>query len=240
MKKLIITLLLMVSFTAAFAETLPSNAEYPILTQPMQEKLTPNGVLQNLVAGNERFVSGDLKPKDYIKRAQKTASGQYPAAVVLSCIDSRVPPEVVFDQNIGNIFVTRVAANVLSNEVLGGLEFATKVAGAKVIVVLGHDACGAVKGACQNVELGHLTGLLDKVQPAIQQAQKTLGKKDCNSEKFIDTAAADNVRLVVQQIQQRSPIIRQLVKEGKVKIVGAMYDLNTGKVNFLNMSAKNS
>ncbi len=209
-------------------------SEAPLITASIQKELTPDQMLNRLIAGNKRFIKHQRLPTDLIKKAELSAKGQYPGAIVLSCIDSRIPPEIVFDQNVGNIFVTRIAANVFDSDVLGGMEFSTKVAGAKLIVVMGHDACGAVRGACQDVKLGHLTALLAKVQPAIVQATKTLGKKDCNSEKFIDTAAADNVRNVVKMIPKESPVIRELIQEGKLKIVGAMYDLQTGKVVFFN------
>ena len=149
------------------------------------------------------------------------------------CIDSRVPPDIIFNQNVGSIFVTRVAANVINKDVLGGLEYATQVAGAKLIVVMGHEDCGAVKGACNNVTLGNLTQLLNKIQPAIREATITLGKKDCHSEKFINVAAEDNVRHVVAMIPIESLVIRKLQHAGKIKIVGAMYHLKTGKVTFL-------
>lgn len=204
----------------------------PLMTAAIQEKLTPDQALSRLMQGNQRFVSHQYMVTDVLKKVRLSAKAQYPAAVVLSCIDSRISPEIVFDQSIGNIFVTRVAANVINADVLGGLEFATRLSGAKLIVVMGHDACGAIKGACQNVELGNLTQLLSKIQPAINEATTALGKKDCDDEKFINTAAADNVRLVMKMIPEQSPVIRELVKTGKIKIVGAMYHLSTGKVEF--------
>jgi len=210
-----------------------ASSEAPLITQSIQKQLTPKEVLQRLMQGNQRFVKQQQIPTDFIKKAKLTASGQYPAAVILSCIDSRVPPEIIFDQNVGNIFVTRVAANVLNSDVLGGLEFATAAAGAKLIVVLGHDSCGAVRGACENVKLGHLTQLLAKIQPAVKQATNAWGKKACGNPKFIDAIAADNVRNVVRQIPQESPIIAELIKEGKVKVIGAMYHLSTGRVTLV-------
>ena len=224
-------------FTVLFNSTTFAQSEEPLITASIQKKLTPDEMLQRLIRGNQRFIDHKRLPTDMIKKAQLTAKGQYPGAIILSCIDSRIPPEVVFDQSIGNIFVTRVAANVINSDVLGGLEVATRAAGAKLIVVMGHDACGAVRGACENVKLGHLTQLLNKIQPAIEQAKATLGKQNCNSEPFINTAAADNVRNVVKMIPKESPVIQQLIKEGKVKIVGAMYHLNTGKVEFFISSA---
>jgi len=205
-----------------------------LITASIQQKLTSDDALHRLIVGNERFVQNKRHKIDFLQQAKHTAKSQHPIAIVLSCIDSRVPPEIIFDQNVGNIFVTRVAANVINKDVLAGMEYATKVAGAKLIVVLGHQSCGAIKGACENVKLGHLTQLLDKIQPAIQQTEKTLGKKDCHDSHFIDLAAENNVKDVVANIPKESPVIQQLVNEHKVKIVGAMYDVSTGKVVFLN------
>lgn len=207
-----------------------------LITSVIQQQLTPDQMLKRLIEGNRRFIEYRPLPRDLIKKAELTAKGQYPGAVILSCIDSRIPPEIVFNQDVGNIFVTRIAANVLDSDVLGGLEFATKVSGARLIVVMGHDACGAVKGACQEVKLGYLTALLAKIQPAIEQATKRLGKKDCDSEKFINLAAENNVRNVVKKIPQESSVIHNLIKAGQVKVVGAMYHLRTGKVEFLTPS----
>lgn len=215
--------------------TTASYAEYhaKLVTQAIQQNLTPNQVLDRLKKGNTRFVKQKTHHIDYIKKAQITAAkGQHPAAVILSCIDSRVPPEIIFDQAVGNIFVTRLAANVSNNDVLGGMEFGTKLAGAKLIVVMGHDDCGAVRGACLNVKLGKLTQLLNKVKPAIAQTKKQYGKLACKNPKFIDTAAANNVRNVVANILKNSPIIRKMIHSGKIKIVGAMYHISTGKVSF--------
>src|SRR3990167_2077121 len=207
-------------------------SEAPLLTAEMQAKMTPDDALTRLKAGNQRFVNNVPLPTILIKKARLSAKGQYPSAVILACMDSRIPTEIVFDQNIGNIFVTRVAANIISDAILGGLEFATKVSGAKLIVVLGHDSCGAIKGACQNVQLGHLTEVLAKIQPAIQKTKATLKKQNCNDLDFINLAAKNNVRFVIKRIPKRSPIIQTLIKEGKIKIVGAMYHLSTGRVEF--------
>lgn len=204
----------------------------PLITATLQKTITPDDALRRLTLGNQRFINQEPIKTDFLMKARLTADGQYPAAVVLSCIDSRVPPEIIFDQNIGNVFVTRVAANVINPDIIGGIEYATAVAGAKLIVVMAHESCGAVKGACDDVKLGHLTEVLAKVQPAISQTMATLGKKDCKSAQFINTVATNNVRAVIKMIPEQSSVIRQLVKEGKVKIVGAMYHLYTGKVTF--------
>lgn len=205
-----------------------------LVTASIQQSMTPDDAIARLKRGNERFYSNKLQKVDYLKKAKLSASGQHPVAVVLSCIDSRVPPEIVFNQAIANIFVTRTAANVINSDILGGMEFATKVAGAKVIVVMGHDSCGAVRGACENVKLGKLTQLLDKIQPAINSTTHAFKKKECNNPAFIDQAAQANVLAVVKMIPEESSVIRELVNSGQVKIVGAMYHLQSGKVTFLN------
>lgn len=230
----ILTLLTMLLLTLmTYCSLCLAQHEPTLITAALQQKMTPDDVLQRLIRGNKRFVTQHQINVDLLKKARLTTTGQHPVAIILSCIDSRVPPEIVFDQNIGNVFVTRVAANVIDHDVLAGLEYATKVTGAKLIVVLGHDSCGAIKGACDNVKLGNLTQLLNKIQPAIQQAKSITGKQDCNDTTFINLAAKENVINVVKLIPQKSPVIRQLVQEGRIKIVGAMYHLNTGKITFL-------
>ncbi|PIZ03369.1 MAG: carbonic anhydrase [Gammaproteobacteria bacterium CG_4_10_14_0_8_um_filter_38_16] len=205
-----------------------SNATYAILP------LTPDNVLNKLIKGNTQFVQNHSEKINYLKQAKLSQKSQHPIAMVISCIDARVPSDIIFNQHVGNIFVTRIAANVINKDVLAGLEYATQVVGAKLIVVLGHDDCGAVKGACRNVKLGNLTQLLNKVQPAIQQATQHFGKKECDHEKFINWAAKDNVRHVVAMIPQQSIVIQKLIQSGKVKVIGAMYHLKTGKVTFFN------
>jgi len=207
-----------------------ANVHAPLITASIQQKLTPDDALHRLMIGNERFVENKRQNSDFLKHARLTAKKQHPIAIVLSCIDSRVPPEIIFDQTVGNIFVTRVAANVINKDVLAGMEYATKISGAKLIVVLGHQSCGAIKGACDNVKLGNLTQLLQKIQPAIQDATHSFGKKECDNPHFINTAAEDNVQRVVNLIPEESPVIRQLIQQRRVKIIGAMYHLHSGKV----------
>ena len=216
-----------------YSTLLFANTHAPLVTAHIQNKITPDEVMHRLIIGNERFTTNQRHKIDYLKKARISADKQHPVAIVLSCIDSRVPPEIIFDQNVGNIFVTRVAANVVNQDVLGGMEYATHVTGAKLIVVLGHESCGAIKGACENVRLGNLTQLLNKIQPAIHEAENTLGKKDCHDSNLINLAAEDNVRHVINEIPKESPVIAQLVKSGEIEIVGAMYHLSTGKVSFL-------
>ncbi|MBT8043476.1 MAG: carbonic anhydrase [Verrucomicrobiae bacterium] len=203
-------------------------------TAEAQKALTPSAVLDDLMAGNKRFTENKLTPKNVPERIAKTSTGQYPKAVILSCLDSRVPVEKVFDQGIGDIFVGRVAGNVENTDQLGSMEFATKLAGSKLIMVLGHTACGAVKGACDGAEMGNLTGLLKKIEPAVRAVEgyKPEERNSKNIE-FVNKVVTKNVQQTVADIRSRSEVLSQLEKEGKIKIVGAVYDLKTGKVTLL-------
>ena len=199
-------------------------------TKVVQAAMTPTQALERLKAGNGRFVSGQSLQRDLAAERVATASGQYPFAVVLSCVDSRTSSELVFDQGIGDIFNARVAGNVLNDDILGSMEFACKVAGAKLIAVIGHSKCGAVKGVCSGVQLGNLTGLLAKIKPAAD-AVPTTG--DPSDYAHVDAVARENVKLVMAQIKERSPILGELILGGKIALVGGMYDLDSGKVMLL-------
>jgi len=196
--------------------------------------ISPAQALDRLAAGNARFVAGQMEHHDWPQQRAATAAGQHPYAAVLSCIDSRVASEIIFDQGLGDIFNARVAGNVLDDEILGSLEFACQLAGAKLIVVVGHTHCGAVQGACRGVELGHLTGLLEKIQPGVAAAREKMPGLAATDGKFVDQAAELNVQHVLQQIREQSPVLRQLIDSGQVGLVGGMYDLDSGKVEFLN------
>ena len=198
-------------------------------TKASQEAMTPAQALALLKSGNERFVAGHQVKRDLTAERAATAGGQYPFAVVLSCLDSRTSSELIFDQGFGDLFNARVAGNVLDDDILGSMEFGCKVAGAKLIAVVGHSKCGAVKGACAGVELGNLTGLLNKIQPAVA-AVPTSGDK--TSYTHVDAVAKENVKLVLAQIKQRSPILEELIRTEKVALVGGMYDLDSGRVVF--------
>lgn len=205
-----------------------------VTTKAMQQAMTPAMVLADLKAGNERFVAGRNTQQDWLGQAATTArDGQYPKAIVLSCLDSRVPPEVVFDQAIGDIFVGRVAGNFENVDMLGSMEFGTKLAGAKLIVVLGHTACGAVKGAIANAKLGNLTATLENIQPAVAAATAAMPGGNGDDKAFVQKVAEENVRLTVRDIQQRSPLIAEMVAKGELMVVGGWYDLATGKVHWL-------
>lgn len=220
--------------TAIVSLSAMSGLAFGQTTKVEQAKITPDEVLKELMAGNERYVTGKLSKIDLKAERDATVKGQYPKAIILSCVDSRVPVEMVFDQGIGDLFVGRVAGNVENVDQLGSMEFATKLAGAKVVVVLGHTNCGAVKGACDGAELGNLTELLRKIKPAVE-AVKGHEKEGRNSKnkKFVNEVVVKNVDMTVTDIRDRSKVLADLEKEGKIKIVGAVYDLETGKVTLV-------
>jgi len=202
------------------------------LTKEQRDSMTPSQVVDELKKGNERFRAGKMASRDYLAEKRSSAAGQYPAAVVLGCLDSRVPAEIVFDAGIGDIFIGRVAGNVVNDDMLGSMEFGCAASGAKLVVVLGHTACGAVKGAIDDVVLGNLTGLLARIKPAIP-ATKFEGEKSSKNAAYVDAVARTNVVLGLAEIRRRSPILEELEKKGNIKIVGAIYDLATGTVEFV-------
>ena len=204
----------------------------PAWTKESQAAMTPEQALAELRAGNARFVAGRTQVRDLPAKVRATASGQYPFAVILSCLDSRQPTELVFDQGIGDVFCARVAGNVLNNDLLGSLEFGCKVSGAKLIAVIGHSNCGAIKGAIDNVQVSHLTGLLDRIQPAIARVPADVQPRTSKNHDFVQQVAEANVRLVMEQIREQSPILREMIDSGKIALVGGMYDLSTGEVHF--------
>jgi len=197
-----------------------------------QAAMTPRQALAELRAGNARFVAGQPLVRHPAADVKATAAGQYPYAIVLSCIDSRQPIELVLDQGIGDIFSARVAGNVLNDDILGSMEFACKVSGAKLIAVIGHSNCGAIKGAIDNAELGSLTGLLARIKPAIDQVAVEGQPRTSKNHELVDKVADANVRLVMRQILERSPVLREMLDHGQIGIVGGMYDLGTGEVHF--------
>ena len=200
---------------------------------PASPAVSAEEALSRLKAGNKRFASGHSRRHEYLAQVHATAAGQHPFAAILGCMDSRVGPEIVFDQGIGDLFALRVAGNVADADALGGLEYATKVVGARLIVVLGHTHCGAVKGACDGVELGNLTGLLAQIKPAVDDVPADVTPRTSKNDAFVEKAARENVRLSIRSIREKSPTIAELEKSGGVKIVGAMYDVETGKTEFL-------
>ena len=202
------------------------------LTKEERDSMTPAQVVEELKRGNERFRGGKMVTRDYVAEQRASAKGQYPAAVILGCLDSRVPAEIIFDTGIGDTFIGRVAGNVVNDDMLGSMEFGCAASGAKVILVLGHTACGAIKGAIDDVELGNLTGLLARIKPAVKSTEYD-GEKSSKNYAYVDAVARTNVKLTLGQIRRRSPILEDLEKKGSIQIVGAMYDLSTGKVDFV-------
>jgi carbonic anhydrase len=202
------------------------------LTKEERDAMTPSQIIDELKKGNERFRSGKMTQRDYLAEKRASASGQYPAAVILGCLDSRVPAEIVFDTGIGDTFVGRVAGNIVNDDQLGSMEFACGVSGAKVVLVLGHTSCGAVKGAIDDVVLGNLTRLLARIKPAIVET-KYDGEKSSKNAAYVDAVARTNVVLGLGEIRRRSTILKDLEKKGTIKITGAMYELSTGVVEFV-------
>src|SRR5579864_2281203 len=201
------------------------------LTKKERDSLTPDQIIEGMKRGNERFISGKAHQHDYLAQKRSSASGQFPAAVILSCIDSRAPAEIILDAGIGDTFNARIAGNIANDDLLGSLEFACAVAGAKVVLVMGHTSCGAIKGAIDGAELGNLTGLLNKIKPAVD-ATRYDGERSSKNAAFVDEVAGTNVRLTTAAIRQRSAVLAALEKDGKVRIVGSMYHLSGGRVEF--------
>ncbi len=197
-----------------------------------QASLTPDTALEILKEGNERFVNNLKANRNLLQQVNETSTGQFPFATILSCIDSRTSAELIFDQGLGDVFSIRIAGNILNEDILGSMEFATKVAGSKIIVVLGHTKCGAIAGACNHVELGNLTTLLEKVKPAIEKETTITDARDGNNKQFVDRVAAINVDLTIDRIRKESPIVAELEQQGAIKIIGGMYDIATGAVTF--------
>ena len=201
------------------------------MTRAVQAGITPDGAITILKAGNQRFLANKPLLHNLRRRVTQTALGQFPFASVLSCIDSRAAPEVVFDQSVGDIFTARVAGNIVNEDILGSLEYTAKVAGSRLIVVLGHSNCGAIKGACDGVRMGNLTSLLDKISPAVA-AVRTEGERSSKNHQFVDDVSEMNVQLVIQTIREKSPVLKDLEDNGKIRIVGALYDTANGKVTW--------
>lgn len=203
-----------------------------VLTKEQRDALTPDEIIQGFKEGNERFINNNLTTRDHSSQVRKSATGQFPKAVVLSCLDSRVPVEDVFDRGIGDIFVGRVAGNFVNEDLLGSMEFGCKVAGAKVIVVLGHEHCGAVKSAIDDVKLGNITAMLSKIRPAVEKVVYD-GDRTSKNEEFVHKVCESNVMHTIEQIRANSPILKEMEEKGEIKIVGAVYDMDSGKVTFL-------
>ncbi len=207
------------------------------LNKETQAHLTPRKAFEILSEGNKRFVSNLRFNRNLLQQVNETSEGQFPFAIVLSCIDSRTSAELIFDQGLGDIFSARIAGNVLNEDILGSMEFACQVAGSKLIVVLGHSKCGAIKGACSHVRMGHLTGLLNKVGPALHEVELREGR-NLSPDVMVETVALENVRYQLRSILERSPILEHMYQEGRIGLVGAMYSVESGEVTFLEQHFK--
>ena len=210
---------------------LPSNLNTQ--TAESQAGISPAAAVEMLKQGNRRFLDNAALNRDLHQQVKDTATGQYPFATVISCIDSRIPTEVIFDQGIGDIFNARIAGNFVNEDILGSLEFACKLAGSKVVVVMGHTSCGAVKGACDNAQLGNLTQMLDKIMPAVKAVTTSPGEpRNSSNSDFVNQVSKKNVEMTVENIKEQSPVLREMHENGEIDIVGAMYDIKTGGVTF--------
>ena len=202
------------------------------LTKELQEAITPAMALKLLEEGNKRFVNNLKANRNLLQQVNETSDGQHPFAVVLSCIDSRTSAELIFDQGLGDIFSIRIAGNIVNEDILGSMEFGCKVAGSKIIVVLGHTKCGAIKGACDHVEMGNLTALLTKIRPAVDDEDTVKENRNSGNAVFVEKVSRINVKRTVKAIMERSPILKEMIESGQIGIVGGTHDISTGKVEF--------
>lgn len=202
------------------------------LTKEMQAAITPASALALLREGNNRFVNNLKVSRNLLQQANETSDGQHPLAVILSCIDSRTSVELIFDQGLGDVFSVRIAGTIINEDILGSMEFACKMAGAKIIVVLGHTKCGAVKGACDHVEMGNLPALLNKIQPAVYHEKTVTENRNSGNNEFVEKVGAINVKRAVHAIMERSPILKEMIETGAIGIVGGTHDIATGEVKF--------
>ncbi|MDH5367846.1 MAG: carbonic anhydrase family protein [Cyclobacteriaceae bacterium] len=199
-------------------------------TKEMQDSMTPEKALTYLKEGNQRFLDNIKADRNLLQQVKDTSEGQYPYAVILSCIDSRVSAELVFDQGVGDIFSVRVAGNFVNEDVLGSMEFACKIAGSKLIVVLGHTKCGAVKGACDDAQLGNLTTLLSKIKPAVEAVKEPSENRNSSNSEFVEKVSQMNVEMTIANIMKQSSVLKEMIDNGEIGIVGGMYDVDNGKV----------
>lgn len=202
------------------------------LNKEMQAAITPSMAIQILKEGNKRFMNNLKANRNLLEQVNETSDGQHPFAVILSCIDSRTSAELIFDQGLGDVFSIRIAGNIVNEDILGSMEFACKVAGAKIIVVLGHSKCGAVKGACDHVEMGNLTALLSKIQPAVFDEKSIVDNRNSSNSEFVEKVASINVNRTVNAIVERSPILKEMIENGEIGILGGMHNLSNGEVIF--------
>lgn len=202
------------------------------LTKEMQNSISPQMALEILKEGNKRFVNNLKANRNLLQQANETSDGQHPFAIILSCIDSRTSAELIFDQGLGDIFSVRIAGNIINEDILGSMEFATKLAGSKIVVVLGHSKCGAVKGACDHAEMGNLTALLSKIQPAVYDEKTETENRNSSNSDFVEKVAEINVKRTVHSITERSPILKEMIEKGEIELIGGMHNISTGEVTF--------
>lgn len=213
------------------ASSIPNNLTTQ--TKDSQSAIKPSDAVNMLKSGNQRFLDGNVHNRNLHQQVKDTAGGQFPHAAIVSCIDSRIPTEVIFDQGIGDIFNARIAGNFVNEDILGSLEFACKLAGSKVIVIMGHTSCGAVKGACDHAELGNLTQMLDKIMPAVDAVETREGEERSSKNlNFVNEVSAKNVEMTIDNVKKNSSVLNEMYENGEIDIVGAMYDVKTGKVTF--------
>lgn len=220
----------------SFALSPPARADEhgakAVMTREAQSAMTPAQALERLKEGHARFLAGRSQDRDYLAQVKATGVGQFPFASVLSCIDSRTSPEILFDQGLGDIFAPRIAGNFVDEEILGSLEFTAKLAGSKLIVVVGHTECGAIKGACDGAQLGNLTSTLAQLRPAVEAVTSIEGERSSKNPAFVEAVTHENVDLTVQEIRDKSPILREMEQKGEIDIVGAVYDVRTGALTW--------
>jgi carbonic anhydrase len=202
------------------------------LNKKMQEAITPAMAIEILKEGNKRFMNNLKANRNLLEQANETSDGQHPFAVILSCIDSRTSAELIFDQGLGDVFSVRIAGNILNEDILGSMEFACKIAGSKIIVVLGHSKCGAIKGACDHVEMGNLTALLSKIQPAVYEEKTEIENRSSSNADFVEKVATINVKRTVTAIMERSPILKEMIQNGEIGIIGGIHNIANGEVAF--------
>ncbi len=203
------------------------------LNKEMQAAITPSMALELLKEGNKRFVNNLKINRNLLQQANETSDGQHPFAVILSCIDSRTSAELIFDQGLGDIFSVRIAGNIINEDILGSMEFGCKVSMAKIIVVLGHTKCGAVRGACDHIEMGNLTVLLTKIRPAVDDEQTVKENRNSKNSEFVEKVALINVKRTMKSIMERSPILKEMVENESIAIIGGIHDITTGVVKFI-------
>jgi carbonic anhydrase len=213
--------------------SVPVPLKEKVLTAEEQKALTPDMVIQSLKDGNDRFMKNDLTARDHSALVRDASAGQYPKAVILSCLDSRVPVEDIFDKGIGDLFVARIAGNFVDEGILGSMEFGCKVSGAKLIIVMGHEYCGAIKAAIDKVKMGNITAMLARIEPAVVKSQNFSGEKSSKNPAYVEYVTKNNVLNTIETIKTKSPILKEMADKGEIKIIGCYYDLNEGKVIFL-------